>query len=80
MGNNAATSAAGMAITPSASPSTSLAREWLDPTTSLEHAEQIVLHQCEPSEAFEWFKVDKTVGNSRNQGAYLIKKSSETTP
>ncbi len=55
-----------------------LAREWLDPTTSLERAEQMVLHQCEPSEpsetfeTFEWFKIDHTVGNSRNQGSHLI--------
>ncbi|AZD07589.1 Gifsy-2 prophage protein [Pseudomonas chlororaphis] len=33
----------------------------------------MVLHQCEPSEAFEWFKVDRAVGNSRNRGAHLIK-------
>ncbi|AZD07586.1 Gifsy-2 prophage protein [Pseudomonas chlororaphis] len=52
--------------------STDLAREWLDLTTSLERAEQMVLQQCEPSEAFEWFKVDRAVGNSRNQGAHLI--------
>ncbi|SDY31609.1 SOS response-associated peptidase family protein [Pseudomonas sp. NFIX28] len=49
-----------------------LAREWLDPATSLERAEQMVLYQCEPSETFEWFKVDRAVGNSRNQGSHLI--------
>ena len=49
-----------------------LAREWLDPGTPKERAEQIVLLQGEPAEAFEWFKVDCAVGNVRNQGAALI--------
>lgn len=49
-----------------------LAREWLDPATPKERAEQLVLHQGEPVEAFEWFEVDRAVGNSRNQGAHLI--------
>lgn len=49
-----------------------LAREWLDPATPPERAEQMVLHEGEPSEIFEWFKVDRVVGNSRNQGAHLI--------
>ena len=31
-----------------------------------------VLLQGEPTEAFEWFKVDRAVGNVRNQGAELI--------
>ncbi|MDP1008099.1 SOS response-associated peptidase family protein, partial [Klebsiella pneumoniae] len=42
-----------------------LAREWLDPTTPKERAEQMVLLQGEPAEAFEWFKVDMAVGNTR---------------
>lgn len=29
----------------------------------------MVLLEGEPSEAFEWFKVDRAVGNVRNQGA-----------
>ncbi|CAI9007279.1 Gifsy-2 prophage protein [Pseudomonas chlororaphis] len=36
----------------------------------------MVLHQCEPSEAFEWlewFEIDRAVGKSRNQGPHLIK-------
>lgn len=37
-----------------------LAREWLDPATPKERAEQMVLHQSEPAEAFEWFKVAMT--------------------
>ena len=49
-----------------------LAREWLDPATPKERAEQMVLHQGEPSEVFEWLKVSTVVGNVRNQGAELI--------
>eukprot|EP01132_Coremiostelium_polycephalum_P011695 gene11695-14315_t len=41
-----------------------LAREWLDPATPKERAEQMVLHQGEPAEVFEWFKVDTAVGNT----------------
>ncbi len=48
------------------------AREWLDPATTKERAEQMVLHQGEPAEVFEWFKVSVDVGNVRNQGALLI--------
>lgn len=49
-----------------------LAREWLDPATPKERAEQMVLHQGEPSESFEWFKVDVAVGNVKNKQAGLI--------
>ncbi|HHM6461295.1 TPA: SOS response-associated peptidase [Pseudomonas aeruginosa] len=49
-----------------------LAREWLDPATPPERAEQIVLHQGEPSESFTWYAVDPAVGNVRNQGPQLI--------
>lgn len=49
-----------------------LAREWLDPATPRERAEHLVLLQGEPTEAFEWFKVSKAVGNVRNQGAELL--------
>ncbi|MDY1292296.1 SOS response-associated peptidase [Pseudomonas aeruginosa] len=49
-----------------------LAREWLDPATPPERAEQIVLLDGEPSEAFTWYAVDPAVGNVRNQGAHLI--------
>ena len=49
-----------------------LAREWLDVTTPKERAKQMVLLQGEPSETFEWFKVDHTIGNVRNQGVGLI--------
>jgi putative SOS response-associated peptidase YedK len=50
-----------------------LAREWLDPATPKERAEQIALHQGESAEAFEWFKVDPAIGNVRNQGPELIR-------
>ena len=49
-----------------------IAREWLDLMTPKERAEQMAMHQGEPAEAFEWFKVDPAVGNVRNQGATLI--------
>jgi putative SOS response-associated peptidase YedK len=50
-----------------------LAREWLDPATPKERAEQMVLLLGEPTEEFEWFKVDRAIGNVRNQGPDLIK-------
>lgn len=49
-----------------------LAREWIDPATTPERAEQIVLHQGEQSESFRWYAVDPAVGNVRNQGPQLI--------
>lgn len=49
-----------------------LAREWLDLVTPKERAEQMVLHQGEPTTKFEWFKVNGAVGNVRNQGKGLI--------
>jgi putative SOS response-associated peptidase YedK len=32
----------------------------------------MALLQAEPSEAFEWYRVGKAIGNVRNQGAELI--------
>lgn len=49
-----------------------LAREWLDPATPRERAKQVVLLQGEPCETFDWYRVDKDVGNVRNQGAQLL--------
>lgn len=46
--------------------------EWLDPATSVERAEQMLLFEGEASERFEWHKVDRAVGNVRNQQAELI--------
>jgi len=52
--------------------SAQLAREWLNPATPKERAEQMALLQAEPCEGFEWFKVDMAVGNVHNQGPELI--------
>ncbi|ROL87985.1 SOS response-associated peptidase family protein [Pseudomonas protegens] len=52
-----------------------LAREWLDPATLKERSEQMVLHQSEPTEAFEWFRVSTAVGNVRNNEADLLSKT-----
>ncbi|EJN17214.1 hypothetical protein PMI36_05548 [Pseudomonas sp. GM79] len=49
-----------------------LAREWLDPATPKEHAEQMVLFQGEPTEVFEWYPVGRAVGNVRNRGPEVI--------
>lgn len=51
-----------------------LAREWLNPATPKERAEQIMLLQWEPTEAFEWFKVDRPVGNIRNRQSSVINR------
>lgn len=49
-----------------------LAREWLNLGMPKERAEQMVLHEAEPAQAFEWFKVDSAVGNVRNHHPGLI--------
>lgn len=49
-----------------------LALEWIDPAAPKERAEQMVMLQGEPTEAFEWFKVDVAVGNARSEGPNLI--------
>lgn len=58
-----------------------LAREWLDPATPKERAEQMALTQGEPAESFAWFKANPRVGNVRNQGLELIEPAeySEST-
>lgn len=56
-----------------------LTREWLDPATPKERAEQMVLHRGEPAEAFEWFKVDMAVGNVRSKGPELIQPTNQPT-
>lgn len=43
------------------------------PSNTKERAEQTVLFQGEPTEAFEWFKVDRKIGNVRNQSPSLIR-------
>ena len=52
--------------------SSELAREWLDPTTPKERAEQMALLQGEPAQKFEWFRIDRAIGNVRNQGPHLL--------
>mgnify|MGYP006201527423 CR=1 FL=1 len=49
-----------------------LVREWLDPATPVERAEQMLLFEGEGSEVFEWYNVGNAVGIARNQGANLI--------
>lgn len=51
------------------------AREWVDQETAPERAEEIVRNLALPVEAFEWFAVDRAVGNVRNEGPHLIEKS-----
>jgi putative SOS response-associated peptidase YedK len=48
------------------------ANEWLDPTTSAKRAEEIAKECFRPVEDFEWFAVDRAVGNVKNQGAQLV--------
>lgn len=48
------------------------AREWIDPDTSSERAQEIAQHRCRPTEDFCWYKIGKDVGNVRNQGSQLI--------
>jgi hypothetical protein len=33
----------------------------------------MVLHQGEPAETFEWFKLDTAMGNVRNKGPELVR-------
>lgn len=49
-----------------------LAREWIDPHTTAQRAEQIVRELGLQSEAFEWYRVGKAVGNVKNTGPALI--------
>ncbi|GLZ87038.1 hypothetical protein Pres01_30890 [Metapseudomonas resinovorans] len=52
--------------------SPALAREWLSPATPKELAEAMILQQGEPSEVFEWYRVDVAVGNVRNDYPNLV--------
>lgn len=49
-----------------------LAREWIDPSTPAERAEEIARDGCRPATDFKWHAVSKLVGNVRNQGPELI--------
>ncbi len=50
-----------------------LGREWIDPATSKEHAEQLVRNLGDPAEAFEWYRVSTALGKASNQGPDLIR-------
>jgi len=54
-----------------------LAREWLNPATPEKRAEQIMLLHWEPTEVFEWFKVDRPMSDIRNQQSSLINPISD---
>ncbi|OAS27860.1 hypothetical protein AYO08_00185 [Pseudomonas putida] len=49
-----------------------LAKEWIDPTTTAERAEEIAQQGCRPATDFKWHPVSKLVGNVRNQRPELI--------
>ncbi|MCJ8177384.1 SOS response-associated peptidase family protein [Pseudomonas viridiflava] len=49
-----------------------LAREWVDSSTGPVRAAEIAQKWCTPEDQFEWYAVEKAVGNVRNQGPDLI--------
>ena len=51
-----------------------VAREWLEPGLLPERAEDLARHHDTPVEAFEWYPVDKAVGNVKNHGPELIRE------
>ncbi|PHX52643.1 hypothetical protein AO354_00035 [Pseudomonas syringae pv. syringae] len=48
------------------------ARAWLDSETTPQKAEALATEHCRIVDDFEWFPVDRAVGNVRNQGPELI--------
>ncbi|WP_116800298.1 SOS response-associated peptidase family protein [Pseudomonas syringae] len=48
------------------------ARAWLDSETAPQKAEALAKEHCRTVDDFEWFPVDRAVGNVRNQGPELI--------
>ncbi|MBD8567869.1 SOS response-associated peptidase family protein [Pseudomonas syringae] len=48
------------------------ARAWLDLETAPQKAEALAKEHCRIVDDFEWFPVDRSVGNVRNQGPELI--------
>lgn len=50
-----------------------LAREWINPDTSIERTAEIVTTGCRPAGDFKWHVVSKQVGNVRNQDAELLR-------
>jgi len=55
-----------------------VAREWLYPGLLPEHAEDLLRHHDTPVDEFEWFAVDKAVGNIRNNEPELILPINDT--
>lgn len=53
------------------------AAHWLDPELSPDEAEQIALEHGLPVDEFDWYPVDKAVGNVRNEGRHLIERISD---
>ncbi|WP_263263016.1 SOS response-associated peptidase family protein [Pseudomonas entomophila] len=49
-----------------------LAKEWMNPATTQQRAEVIARELGTGTEAFEWYAVDRAVGNVRNQGEQLV--------
>lgn len=54
-----------------------VARQWLEPSLLPERAEDLARHHAPPVEAFEWYPVDKAVGNVKNHGRELIKRMND---
>ena len=52
------------------------AAHWLDPDLAPNEAEEIALEHSLAVDEFDWFPVDKAVGNVRNEGAHLIERIS----
>ena len=48
------------------------AREWVERGLGREKVEELAMHCCQPTAAFEWFPVGNAVGNSNKQGAELL--------
>lgn len=49
------------------------AREWMDPDTTPERAEELAKQAATPPDNFAWHPVGKSVGNIRNDNAELVK-------
>ena len=53
------------------------ALHWMDPELLPAEAEEIALEHSLGVEEFDWYPVDRAVGNVRNEGAHLIKRISD---
>ncbi|WP_462382074.1 SOS response-associated peptidase [Pseudomonas sp. Marseille-QA0892] len=50
------------------------AQEWLDPALPSPLAEDLAVHHSVPTSAFEWYAIQKAIGNVRNEGEHLIEQ------